>query len=248
MRSLGIVRTFLPSAHPGSDGRRKHARIVAHVLLWFTPWAFRRRVLNRFFGCAIHPTARIGFSVLVPDVLLRLDAGARVGHLSFAHGMDEVRVGEESIIGNLNWIFAVPTGAMVSDADPAAPARQTSLILGRHAALVGRHVVDCSDRVLIDDFAAIGGWGTHILTHGVNLAAGKVHARPITVGRSCLTGARCVLLLGAVLPPYCALGANSTLRTAETEEHSIYSGVPATRVGAVAHDAGWFTRDVGVIS
>ena len=51
-------------------------RLLA-VFLLILPWRLRRIALIKIFGYQIHPTARIGFSLILP-VRLEMDAGARI--------------------------------------------------------------------------------------------------------------------------------------------------------------------------
>jgi acetyltransferase-like isoleucine patch superfamily enzyme len=231
---------------PSADVRRQtHWRLAVQACLLVLPWQLRRRLLNRLFGYRIHPTARIGLSLVVPLRQLELGPGARIGHLTVARGMDEIVLGPDAVIGRLNWLFALPSGTIDADADAITP-RRTRLSLGRGAAIVGRHSVECSAEVRLDDFGIIGGWGTQLMTHAVDLDRGRLGTGPVRIGAYSLVGTRCILLPGAVLPARSALGAGSTLRTAETDEYHVYSGVPAVKAAPLSRDSPWMRRETFV--
>ena len=83
-------------------------RAAAQVLLWVLPWFVRRPLLCLLFGFRIDRAARIGFSVLAVG-LLEMAEGARIGHLTYAKGLEPDRAWAATrLLGPLNWITAYP--------------------------------------------------------------------------------------------------------------------------------------------
>lgn len=216
---------------------------MLQMLLLVLPWRYRRLALQRLFSYRIDPSARIGLSIVAPRSL-EMGPQSRIGHLNLVRAMDVVQLGESAIIGNLNWIYAIPTGAACLEHEES---RRTEFIMQRHAALVSRHVVDCSSRVTLGPFSLVSGVRSLLMTHSVDLTASRQRSRPISIGAYSMTGSGCIVLGGAALPERSALGAGSTLRTAETEPLSLFSGVPAVAVRKLSSDALFFSRPVGAI-
>jgi len=208
--------------------------------LMLLPWRLRRRLLRMLLQYDIEPTARIGFSVVLAKASFTMGAGSSIGHMTVARGMDRIVMGRGARIGNLNWIYAIPRS------DPCLshePTRRIELILDDHAAITHRHTVDCSNTIYLGRGALVAGNRTQIVTHG--LSTRKLwgpHTRPISIGQGSLVGTGCIVLGGARLPDYSALGAGSTLRQAFSETHRVYSGVPAQRVDSIPVDSPFFIR------
>lgn len=217
--------------------------IRAFVVL--LPWKLRRIVLQRFFGFSLHPESRIGLAWIFPRELV-MERGASIGHFTVAKGMDRVALAERSSIGRLNWISAFPTGT--SSAHFAhLTARTSHLVLAEHAAITNRHIVDCTERVVIGRFATVAGFRSQILTHSVDLAECRQDAKPVTIGDYCFVGTACTILGGAVLPDHSVLSAQALLNRAHHEPYRLYAGVPAVAIGALDADLKYFVRTEGYI-
>ncbi|MDC7786714.1 hypothetical protein PQJ75_08265 [Rhodoplanes sp. TEM] len=225
--------------------RRGLPGIVAQLLLWPLPWRLRRAVLRRGLGFRIEDGARIGFSVVCAGAV-RLGAFSRIGHLTLVRDLARLELGEHAVIGNLNKIAGVPRDAAGAFGDE--PDRDPSLVIGRHAAITNSHLIDCTNRVEIGAFATVAGWGTQILTHGIDIAACRQRSAPVTVGPYGFVGTRCVLLKGAVLPERSVLAAGSVLGRAETQSCILYSGVPAGPVKPLDPASLYFSRTVGRVA
>jgi serine acetyltransferase len=143
-------------------------------------------------------------------------------------------------ISHLNWISGVPDNAPYF---PTQYGRQSRLLIEEGGGVTRRHWVDCTDTVHIGRYSMVAGVGSQIFTHGVDMQENEQRARPVTIGPHSMVGSRAVLLGGAELPGFSALGAGSTLRSAFEETHSIYSGVPAVRVGSIDPEAKYFWSD-----
>ena len=217
-----------------------HAAIAAGAAI--LPWSAKRAVYRYVFGYDVDPTAHVGIS-LITVKHLALGPGARIGHLNLIRNLDEVRLDEGAVIGNLNWVNAVPSGA--EDRLTFAPNRTTVLHLHRQSALTMGHFLDCSDRIDIGPFATIGGFRCQVLTHSVDLASGNVLCAPVRLGEYAFVATACVVLPGAELTHHAVVGANSMMRDIPTQPYALYSGVPAAYVRDLPEDWGYFVRTAG---
>lgn len=214
------------------------------MLLCILPWRLRRIALASFFGYKIHPSARIGFSLIYPEKL-EMGANARIGSLTVCKGISLLKMGERSSIGNLNWITGFP--AHDSSFFAADVGRRPELILGEHSAVTNRHSLDCTNSVQIGRFTTFAGIRSQILTHSIDLQECRQSSKPVTIGEYCFVGTGCVLLGGSILPDFSVLGASSLLNKQHSEPYFLYAGNPAKPVKALSKEMGYFTRTVGFV-
>ncbi|MET0243827.1 MAG: acyltransferase [Flavitalea sp.] len=209
------------------------------------PWSLRRRYLNRFFRYEIDKTARIGLSWIFPAKLV-MKKGALIEHLTVAVHLDEIIMGEQSVIGRSNWI----TG-FSSDSDSLhfkhQAGRKSVLNLGDHSAITKNHHIDCTSPIYIGRFVTVAGYQSQLLTHSIDLVESRQHSAPIHIGDYTFVGTNSVILGGSVLPPYSVLGAKSLLNKAFKDEWMLYAGVPATPIKPVPKEAKYFTRPEGFV-
>lgn len=220
-------------------------RLIIQIVAMPLPWALRRRVLNRLLGFEIASSAWIGCSIL--DVKkLKMLKGSSIGHLTYAKGLTELRLGDFGHIGNLNWITGFPSD------DPRAFAadvgRNPALLIGLHSSITNRHLIDCTGEVNIGAYTTVAGWRTQIVTHGIDFTLSRQTSRPIVIGAYCFVGSGAILLKGSRLPDFSVLSAGSVLSTQESEECALYSGIPARKVRDLAPDSAYFSRSQGFVA
>ena len=219
-------------------------KFVFQIILFIFPWKIRRILLCRAFGFDIADDAKIGYSVILSEHLF-LGRGARIGSFTFVKGARLLFVGDYASLGNLNWVSAFPLGnskhfSQIYSRDPC-------LIIGQHAAITNRHLIDCTDKVEIAKFSTFAGFRSQILTHSIDLKTNQQSCRPVKVGEYCFVGTSCVLLGGATLPNKSVLGAMSLLNTEFVEEGVLYGGVPAKKIMSLNGDAKYFKRAIGFV-
>lgn len=210
----------------------------------FLPWALRRLILQSVAGYRIHPSCRIGLSLIFPEELI-MEEGARIGHFNVCKGVQKLDMHGYSAISSLNWITGFPLSKSRHFAHQ--PERMPQLILEEHSAIASRHLIDCTATVTIGKFTTVGGFYSQILTHSLDLAASRQSCSPIEIGAYCFLGTNCVLLGGSILPDYSVLGAKSLLNKPWTESYQLYAGVPAQPIQKLAADTKYFTREVGFV-
>lgn len=220
----------------------KHLLYLLSILL---PWPLRRRFLQSAYGYQIHPTARIGLSLIRPRRLI-MEEGTVIGHFTVAINLDLIHLHHHSRIGRGNWITGMPLGHPKHFLHQ--PERRPEFIMGEHSAVTNRHLIDCTARVTIGRFATFAGFQSQILSHSPDFEAGRQSSTPVIIGEYTFVGTNCILLGGAELPDYSILAAKSQLSRRLTESYALYAGVPARFVHELPREAGYFTRTVGVIN
>jgi acetyltransferase-like isoleucine patch superfamily enzyme len=219
-------------------------RIIIQLLLWLFPWRVRRLLLNGIFGYEIDPLARIGFSIILSKRLI-LHSNSYIGHLSFFKGLSLLRISEFGRVGNLNWVTAAPQESRFFSSEIG---RIPAFLLGAQSAITHRHLIDCTNTVSIGCFSILGGWGSQILTHAIDLKASKQLSAPVTIGDYCFIGTRVVLLKGSKLPNYSVLAAGSVLSRDFNDQYFVYGGCPATKAKPLEKDYAYFSRTTGVVN
>lgn len=219
-------------------------RLLLHALLACLPWPVRRWALNTFCGYRIHRTARLGLALVMPRRLV-MEEHSYIGHLTVCLNLDLVHLESHARIGKGNWITGFPAGHSKHFAHQ--PERRSELTLGAHSAITNRHLIDCTGGVSMGKFTTFAGFQSQILSHSIDLEAGRQSSAPIRIGHYCFVGTNCVLLGGSALPSYSVLGAKSLLNKAFAEEYSLYAGCPAKPIQALARELEYFHRPTGYV-
>ncbi|MBY4896840.1 acyltransferase [Cupriavidus sp. AU9028] len=210
------------------------------------PWRLRRQVLNRFCGARIDPTARIGWSLVLCDEL-EMGPHSVISHLTVVKGLRRVSLGDHAILGSLNWVSGFPQGLADSPHFRDIATRDPALIIGRHAAVTSRHIIDCTDTVTIGPYSTFAGYRSQILTHSVSIKESRQRCAPVTIGAYCFVGTGSILLPGAALPDYSVLAAGAVLNRSMAAPHMLYGGCPARALQELPEDLAYFTREEGYI-
>jgi serine acetyltransferase len=217
---------------------------ILMLLSLLLPWSARRNFLEKQFGFSIHPSCYIGLSWINPSRLI-MEEGSRIEHLTICKNIDLLHLKAHATIGRANWITGFPLGPSRHFAHEQD--RQPQLIVGEHAAITHRHLIDCTNSVVIGKFTTMAGFQSQILTHSIDLEKNRQASAPVRVGDYCFVGTNCVLLGGSALPDFCVLGAKSLLNKAFTESYQLYGGVPARPIEKLSPDYEYFHRTEGFV-
>lgn len=223
---------------------RSKLNLIICALTLPLPWFLRRVLLQLFCGYRLHPTSRIGLSLVYPDELV-MGEHANIGHLTVCKGLRRLHMGAHSSIGRGNWITGFPAENKTFFAHQKD--RVPELILGAQSAITHRHIIDCTSAVHIGEFTTVAGFRSQILTHSIDLMDCRQSSAPVTIGDYCFVGTDCVLLGGSVLPSYSALGAKSLLNKPHEQTHCLYAGVPGKPVKSLEPEMKYFQREVGFV-
>lgn len=220
-------------------------KIAVQLILFALPWGARRRMLESLFNWVIPSSAGIGYSILLVR-RLKLEPNSRIGSLNFIKGLEVLELGEHSSIGNLNWITAFPISPY-SDHFKTELNRFPALRLGKHCAITNRHLIDCTNEVVLGEYSTFAGFRSQLLTHSIDIAAACQRSAPVTIGSYCFIGTGSILLPGSVLPDFCVLAAGSVMTEKLEHEFSLYGGVPARKIKELSRGSAYFTRTEGFI-
>jgi len=220
-------------------------RAALGIAVALLPRRIKVLALRSLFGFAVDRSARIGFSLLLPR-RLTMGPNSKIGHLTVIKDISEVVLGDSASIGNLNWITGFPLGTD-SAAFADQPIRQAQLTIGDHAAITNRHLVDCTDAVVIGRFATLAGFRSQILTHSISVDESRQRCKPVVIGDYTFVGTGSIILPGSRLPAHSVLGAGSVLNKEYVEEHWLYAGSPALPVKQLSKDAAYFKRTEGYV-
>jgi acetyltransferase-like isoleucine patch superfamily enzyme len=213
-------------------------------LSFLLPWSVRRRLLQSQFGYSIHPSCRIGLAWISPRRLI-MEENSRIGHLTLCKNIDLLHLGANAIIGQLNWITGFPSGDSRHFAHQVD--RRPELILEPHAGISSRHLIDCTARVRIGAFATLAGFRSQLITHSIDLEAGRQSSEPIEIGEYCFVGTDSVILGGSSLPHHSVLGAKSLLNKKWDTPFQLYGGVPAKPLKELPREMEYFRRKEGFV-
>jgi acetyltransferase-like isoleucine patch superfamily enzyme len=221
-------------------------KIISLIIVLF-PWFIKRRLYLWIFNYELHPTSFIGLSWILVDNLT-LEKGARVANFTVAKGLHNLWLGEYSSIGNLNWISAFPLNTNSPHFQHETSQRIPELVLGEHAAITNRHLLDCTNRIEIKRFSTFAGFKSTVLTHSIDLKECKQSSKPVTIGEYCFIGTGCILLGGTIIPDYSVLAAGSTINKPMDNTFGLYGGTPAKFIKSLKNeDLLYFKRTTGFV-
>jgi len=219
-------------------------KTILRLFSLLLPWELRRSFLEKQFGFQIHPTARIGLAWVFPNRLV-MEEGTSIGTATVCKNLELLHLKAHATIGRGNWITGFPLGSSPHFAHQTD--RHPELIVGEHAAITNRHLIDCTSSVSIGRFTTFAGFHSQIISHSIDLEENRQSSKPVRVGDYCFVGTNCVLLGGSALPDFCVLGAKSLLNKNFTDSYQLYAGVPARPVKALSRESKYFQRTEGFV-
>jgi len=218
--------------------------MILKFLIVLFPWSLKRWFLHRCYGYEIDRSARIGLAWVYPKHL-RLGKETRIDHFTVVIHLDTVELGDYSTIGRSNWVTGHPGGSgrhFTHQKD-----RRPQLVIGEHSAITKRHYLDCTHEIKVGRFTTIAGHHSELLTHSIDVVAGRQDSKPIEIGDYCFIGTRCIVLGGARLPSQSVLAAGAVLTKAFEASFSLYGGVPARFIKDLPKEAQYFRRTTGFV-
>ena len=220
-------------------------KLFLQLILILFPWKIRRSFLSKIYGYKIHPSAKIGMSLIFPKSL-NMAPHSRIHHFVICKNIDRLTLASDSGIATMTYI----TGFRSDDSKyfKHNPNRRCELILGKSAGITSRHFIDCNGGVYIGDFTTVAGIRSQLLTHSINVYNNTQQTKPIHIGKYCFIGTGCILLPGTRLPDYSILGAGAVLTKTYTKGGMLYAGNPASPIKKInTHEVKYFHRKSHVV-
>lgn len=223
----------------------KPLKLLVFALIAALPSPLKRLILSHLFGFEIHPSSSIGVTLFWDVEHLVMNAGARIGQFNVIKGVSRLCVGEHGSIGNLNWITAFSNSD--SSHYQGETDRDPSLIVGQHASITHRHLIDCTGGVTVGEYSTVAGFRSQVLTHSIDLYHSQQRSKAVIVGRYCFVGTASILLPGAVVPDFSVVAAGSVVTGALDRSRALYAGVPAKFAKDLSEAVAYFDRPKGAV-
>jgi acetyltransferase-like isoleucine patch superfamily enzyme len=201
------------------------------------PARIRSRLLRSLFGWHIHPSARIGISILGVRYL-EMERNSSIGHGNVVRDMERLSLGMNSVIDQWNWISS--SSLLVSHFRGGAG----HFRLGANSALTSRHYVDGSGGVSIGDFTTVAGVKSTILTHQIDLETSEQYVDSVVIGDYCFLGSDCRVVAGSTILSNVIVAMGAVVAGNLSEPYSLYGGIPAKFIKRV-DGAKYFSRQSG---
>lgn len=220
-------------------------RILLSLLIMFLPNKIKNFSYRFFFNYQLHESVCIGFSLILADQLI-MENNSKIGHFNVIKGAAEVSLGESATIGNLNWISGFPVNTQSLHFSDQAN-RSPKLLIGNHAAISNRHLIDCTDTVTIGNYTTLAGFRSQILTHSISIVDSRQRSGPVNIGNFSFIGTASIILPNTNLPSFSLLGAGSVLNKKYIDEFYLYAGNPARPLKKLEQNAAYFSRKIGFV-
>lgn len=188
-------------------------------------------------GHRVHAKARIGFSFLWLDGILKLNKDSRIGHFNFIlinniiietngyignnnrmKGPFAIELADTAAIGNSNKLYRAPLGVTYG---------QAVLKLGVLSKMTTRHSIDCTRSISIGDYSTIAGHDTQLWTHAYyqdRTGPGRFRLDgEIEIGNNVNIGSRSVLNCGIKIVDGVVVGSNSSISKSLLKEGTYVS-------------------------
>jgi acetyltransferase-like isoleucine patch superfamily enzyme len=218
--------------------------MLLKLIILLLPWSLKRWLLQHFFDYEIDRSARIGLAWVYPKHL-RMGKKTKIDHFTVAIHLDSIELRDYATIGRSNWITGHPAQSDLYFTHQKD--RRPRLIIGEHSAITKKHYLDCTHEIRIGQFSIIAGHQSELLTHSIDIVAGRQDSKPIGIGDYCLVSTRCIILGGARLPSQSILAAGAVLTKEFDECFSLYGGVPARLIKKIPQEAVYFHRTAGFV-
>ncbi|WP_062516252.1 acyltransferase [Demequina gelatinilytica] len=212
--------------------------LQAFVGAWL-PSRFKNFWLRRL-GHEVPGSARVGMVLLSGQTRLSMGARASIGHFNVIKDVGRVELGEDSVIGQWNWITA--STELVRKF--GAPGRLT---LGAHSAISSRHYLDCSGGIDIGAFTTVAGVRTTIFTHGIDWRDSAQKVTPVSIGDYVLMGSNAVIPPGGTVPDRAVVAMGTVIGKDSGEPGSLIAG-PRAGVVKPSLTGAYFDRRRGYVA
>lgn len=201
------------------------------------PWLY-----GRLFGYRIHPSARIGLTILDAGEVeigeavtvghgnlvlqvgrLSIGAHTRIGVLNVLRGGDAIEIGRYVHIMRRNELTSIVDPDLVTVPDP-------HLRIGDGSVVTDGHRLDFTDRLELGRRVIVGGRASSLWTHN------RQRTAPVRVGDRTYVGSECRMAPGSALPGGSIVALGSVVSGSVGTDGSLIGGVPARELRPLRAD------------
>ncbi|WP_439031903.1 acyltransferase [Gordonia terrae] len=193
------------------------------LIVWLLPASKVKNTLLRAIGNTIGRDVVLGPNLVLGCGPFRIGDRAVVSPFNIFRQMASVELEKDNFIGRLNQFTAAPSYQRFSD-------RAGVLSMAEQSAITNRHYFDCSGRIDMEAYSAVGGTRSLLQSHEIDIVEDRTTIGTITIGERSLTATACLILKNARVPAFSLVAAGSVVTAssnAAAGDAGIYAGAPA---------------------
>lgn len=193
------------------------------LLIWLLPPSAIKNAALRALGNTIGQEVTLAPNLVIACGAFVIGDKSVISPFNIFRRMGKVEMEGNNFIGRMNQFTAAPAYQKFSE-------RAGVLDMAEHSAFTNRHYVDCSGRVELGAYCAIGGTRTIMQTHEIDIVENRTTIGTIVVGERSLTSTACLILKNARIPGFSVVAAGSVVTAsgpADEGKPGLYAGSPA---------------------
>lgn len=193
-------------------------------------------LMRLLFRYKIGSGVKIGLTFFCPGKC-QLGDNTKIGHFNFISHMQDLRAGQNVIIGHLNIILG---GSLIDIGDGAHIVRSNEinsilkplalnettpeLIIGPRTIITVGHKIDFTDKITFGESVVFAGRFSNLWTHN------RQQVGPISIGRNCYVGSGIQMVANTSVGEYCVVGLGAVITKKLTQSYKIVAGIPAKEI------------------
>ncbi|MBD0864081.1 hypothetical protein IA539_23230 [Gordonia sp. zg691] len=193
------------------------------LLVWLLPPSGVKNTLLRVLGNSVGDDVTIGPNLVVGCGFFHIGDRCVISPFNVFRQLAAVQMEKDNFIGRLNQFTAAPSYQKFSD-------RAGVLSMAEQSAVTNRHYFDCSGRVDMEPYSAVGGTRSILQSHEIDIVENRTTIGTITIGERSLTATACLVLKNARIPAFSLVAAGSVVTASSDEspgDAGLYAGAPA---------------------
>lgn len=193
------------------------------LVVWLLPPSGIKNAVLRLLGNTIGQNVVLGPNLVIACGPFVIGDDSIISSFNIFRRMARVELHKANFIGRMNQFTAAPSYQKFSD-------RAGVLVMAEQSAFTNRHYVDCSGRIELGEYSAVGGTRTILQSHEIDIVENRTTIGTIFIGERSLTSTSCLILKNARVPGWSVVAAGSVVTasgTAEEGKPGLYAGSPA---------------------
>lgn len=193
------------------------------LVVWLLPPSPFKNSLLRRLGNTIGDEVSLGPNLVIACGPFVIGDKTVISPFNIFRRMAKVEMEKANFIGRMNQFTAAPSYQKFSD-------RAGVMVMAEQSAFTNRHYVDCSGRIELGAYCAIGGTRSILQTHEIDIVEDRTTIGTITIGEQSLTSTSCLILKNARVPGWSVVAAGSVVTASGSGDEAkpgLYAGSPA---------------------